>query len=60
MQKPSPDRVREYLGTRLKRKDSVIYIAEMPAKGDLLVGFVQLYPLLDSLRLGNIWLLNDL
>jgi len=42
---------------RFARKDSTIFVAEVEGK---IIGFVQLYPLLDSLKLGNLWLLNDL
>ena len=60
MQLADQQRAKEYLVQRFQRKDSHIYVAEMPSKGNKLVGFVQLYPLLDSLKLGNLWLLNDL
>lgn len=43
---------------RLARGDSTIFVAD-GGEGKL-IGFVQLYPLLDSLKLGNMWLLNDL
>ena len=48
---------RKFIEQRLSRGDSIIYVALL---GDKIVGFVQLYPLLDSLKLGNLWLLNDL
>lgn len=48
---------KKFLDLRLRKKDSTIFVAVLDGK---LVGFVQLYPLLDSLKLGNLWLLNDL
>ena len=50
--------VREFLGARLARGDSAIFLArddEGRAQG-----FVQLYPLFSSLSLRPAWLLNDL
>jgi ribosomal protein S18 acetylase RimI-like enzyme len=47
-----------FLADRLSSSDSVIYIAR--ATDNTLMGFVQLYPLLSSVRMKRLWLLNDL
>lgn len=54
------ERAKDYLASRIQRKDAVIYVAESPPNSGKLLAFAQLYPLLDSLKLGNKWLLNDL
>lgn len=56
-QEPNYDGTKSFMTQRSARKDSTIYVAELEGK---LIGFAQLYPLLDSLKLGNLWLLNDL
>jgi ribosomal protein S18 acetylase RimI-like enzyme len=48
----------KFLGLRLKKGDSTIFVAENLKKE--LVGFVQLYPLFSSTRMCRLWLLNDL
>ena len=49
---------REFLAARLRHKDSIILVAWV---GDEpLAGFVQLYPSFSSVRMGPIWILNDL
>ena len=53
---------RAFLSERIARGESVVLIAEHePAsiKAEA-IGFVQLYPLFSSVRLGRTWLLNDL
>ena len=47
-----------FLADRLSCSDSVIFVAR--ATDDTLTGFVQLYPLLSSVRMKRLWLLNDL
>jgi ribosomal protein S18 acetylase RimI-like enzyme len=47
-----------FLADRLAKSDSIIYVAR--ATDDTLMGFVQLYPLLSSVRMKRLWLLNDL
>lgn len=47
-----------FLADRLSSGDSVIYVAR--SADDTLMGFVQLYPLLSSVRMKRLWLLNDL
>ncbi|MEM8526988.1 MAG: GNAT family N-acetyltransferase [Bacteroidota bacterium] len=49
---------KQFLTERLERGDSEIYVAE--TEKDILVGFVQLYPLFSSTRMKRLWLLNDL
>ncbi|MCY1513096.1 Acetyltransferase (GNAT) family protein [compost metagenome] len=50
--------IQVFLGTRLSRGDSTIFIAR-DAQG-VAQGFVQLYPLFSSLALQPAWLLSDL
>ncbi len=52
---PAP--ARRYLAERLRRGESVVFLAEL---GRSSVGFVQLYPGFSSLSLGRAWVLNDL
>jgi ribosomal protein S18 acetylase RimI-like enzyme len=47
-----------FLSERINNSDSVIFVAK--ATDGMLMGFVQLYPLLSSIRLKRLWLLNDL
>ena len=49
---------REFLAARLRHKDSIILVAWVGDES--LVGFVQLYPAFSSVRMGPIWILNDL
>ncbi len=49
---------REFLAARLRHKDSIILVAWVGDES--LAGFVQLYPLFSSVRMGPIWILNDL
>ncbi|WP_081740365.1 GNAT family N-acetyltransferase [Aquimarina pacifica] len=49
---------KEFLIARIKNNESTIYVAEK--NQDLLVGFVQLYPIFSSTRMKKLWLLNDL
>ncbi len=48
---------RAFLGERIAHNESALLIAEHAAAT---IGFVQLYPLFSSVRLGRTWLLNDL
>ncbi|MCE9681931.1 GNAT family N-acetyltransferase [Halomonas alkalisoli] len=57
-QKPDLAGARQFLQARLERSDSHILVHEGPT-GEL-QGFVQLYPLLSTVRLAPLWLLNDL
>ncbi|UXY53516.1 MULTISPECIES: GNAT family N-acetyltransferase [Pseudomonas] len=50
--------VRDFLGDRLARGDSVLFIARsLEGRAQ---GFVQLYPFISSLALAPAWLLSDL
>ncbi|HTA64560.1 MAG TPA: GNAT family N-acetyltransferase [Xanthomonadaceae bacterium] len=48
---------RAYLGERIALGESVLLIAGDEAQA---AGFVQLYPLFSSVRMGRVWVLNDL
>jgi ribosomal protein S18 acetylase RimI-like enzyme len=52
-----PAAARRYLAQRLRRGESVVFLAQL---GRSSVGFVQLYPGFSSLSLGRAWILNDL
>ncbi|MET1080760.1 MAG: GNAT family N-acetyltransferase [Pseudomonas sp.] len=54
-----PDSSRKFLETRLRRKESVIYLA-LADDDDKLMGFCQLYPSYSSLALKRVWILNDI
>ena len=56
---PYPDSSRAFLEKRLRRKESVIYLA-MADHEDKLLGFCQLYPSFSSLSLKRVWILNDI
>ena len=53
----SADAARSFIEDRLRKQDSVIFLAWLD---DLAVGFVQLYPSFASLSLAPSWILNDL
>jgi len=48
---------RAFLSERLALDESVLLLAEDEGRA---VGFVQLYPLFSSVRMGRVWVLNDL
>ena len=48
---------RSFLKKRMKRKESVIFVAE---ERDQLIGFTQLFPIFSSVSMKRTWLLNDL
>ncbi len=52
-----PARSREFLAARLGAKEAIVFVARREAR---MVGFVLLYPLHSSTRVGPLWLLNDL
>jgi GNAT superfamily N-acetyltransferase len=56
-QPSNPALARAFLGERLTRGDSVIFLAEAGATA---IGFTQLYPIFSSVSAGPAWLLNDL
>ncbi|MCF1489560.1 MULTISPECIES: GNAT family N-acetyltransferase [Pseudomonas] len=59
-QLPYPDSSRSFLEKRLKRKESIIYLALPDDGDDRLLGFCQLYPSFSSLSLKRVWILNDI
>ncbi|PYB74530.1 MULTISPECIES: GNAT family N-acetyltransferase [Pseudomonas] len=59
-QLPYPDSSRAFLEKRLKRKESIIYLALPDDGDDRLMGFCQLYPSFSSLSLKRVWILNDI
>ena len=58
-ERPFSDSSRKFLETRLKRDESVIYLA-LADDDDKLLGFCQLYPSYSSLSLKRVWILNDI
>lgn len=46
-----------FLKKRMKRKESVIFVAE---ERRVLIGFTQLFPIFSSVSMQRTWLLNDL
>jgi ribosomal protein S18 acetylase RimI-like enzyme len=54
---PDLELARRFVGERLERGESVIFIAVVDGKG---VGFVQLYPTFTSIGARRAWILNDL
>ena len=48
---------KEFLRKRMKRKESVIFVAEERKQ---LIGFTQLFPIFSSVSMKRTWLLNDL
>lgn len=57
---PYPDSSRAFLEKRLRRKESVIYLALADDDDKKLMGFCQLYPSFSSLSLKRVWILNDI
>ena len=56
-QKSDVDSDKSFLKKRMKRKESVIFVAEERKN---LVGFTQLFPIFSSVSMQRTWLLNDL
>jgi len=56
-QQPDIDNARSFLKKRMKRKESVIFVAEERKE---LIGFTQLFPIFSSVSMKRTWLLNDL
>ena len=52
------DGARAFLAERLAAGESVVFMAE--DEEGRAMGFTQLYPLFSSVRMGRVWLLNDL
>lgn len=55
-----PEASRSFLEKRLRRKESVIFLAFPDADSQRLLGFCQLYPSFSSLALKRVWILNDI
>ena len=55
-QPSEPERARQFLSDRIKRCESVVFLA---LTGDDALGFAQLYPSFSSGALARIWILND-
>ena len=56
-QQSDVENARSFLKKRMKRKESVIFVAE---ERDELIGFTQLFPIFSSVSMKRTWLLNDL
>jgi len=56
-QKSDVENARAFLKKRMKRKESVIFVAE---EREELIGFTQLFPIFSSVSMKRTWLLNDL
>lgn len=54
-----PQASRDFLEKRLRREESVIYLA-LADDDSRLLGFCQLYPSFSSLSLKRVWILNDI
>lgn len=57
---PYPESSRKFLEKRLRRKESVIYLALPDDDDGKILGFCQLYPSFSSLSLKRVWILNDI
>ncbi|NBA98653.1 GNAT family N-acetyltransferase [Pseudomonas sp. R5(2019)] len=57
---PYPVFSRAFLEKRLRRKESVIYLALQDDDETRVLGFCQLYPSFSSLSLKRVWILNDI
>ena len=55
-----PEASRRFLEKRLRREESVIYLALADDDDSRLLGFCQLYPSFSSLSLKRVWILNDI
>jgi len=56
-QRSDVENARSFLKKRMKRKESVIFVAE---EREELIGFTQLFPIFSSVSMKRTWLLNDL
>ena len=56
-QRSDIDNARSFLKKRMKRMESVIFVAE---EREELIGFTQLFPIFSSVSMKRTWLLNDL
>ena len=51
---------RRFLLGRLRRRESVVFLAFLDDKESIALGFTQLYPCFSSISMRRIWILNDL
>ena len=51
------EKAKLFLYERLMKNESEIFIS---FRGTIMTGFIQLYPLFSSIRMKNLWVLNDL
>ena len=51
---------RAFLEERLRREESVIFLASADGEGNEALGFTQLYPSFSSVSVRRLWILNDL
>ncbi len=56
-QPSDPERAREWLRSRLRFGESVVFVA---MRGSTMVGFTQMYPMFCSVRTERTWILYDL
>ena len=56
-QESNPDELQAFIKNRIKNRDSVIFVA---AQNNELVGYAQLFPSFSTIKLSEIWILNDL
>lgn len=59
-QPSDPRRARRFLLRRLRRRESVIFLAFLGGKESIALGFTQLFPCFSSISMRRIWILNDL
>src|SRR5450755_132519 len=58
-QPSDPMKAREFMGERITRGESIIFLARDETSRDAL-GFAQLYPAFSSVTARRLWILNDL
>ena len=56
-QESNPEEVESFLNDRMNKEDSVIFVAVLE---DQLLGYTQLFPSFSTIKLEEIWILNDL
>jgi GNAT superfamily N-acetyltransferase len=59
-QSSDPRGARRFLLRRLRRRESVIFLAFLSGKESIALGFTQLYPCFSSISMRRTWILNDL
>ncbi len=59
-QAPDSGQARRFLRERLRRDESVVFLAIGDGEDGTGVGFTQLYPSFSSVSLKRVWILNDL